>query len=42
MSRSTRPTTRKYGLGRFVLDLLLGFLTGGLWWVFLVFKAIRS
>lgn len=32
----------KYGLGRFLIDLILTALTGGLWLVYLIFKFIRT
>lgn len=33
---------KKYGLFRFLLDLFLTAITGGLWLVYLVLKWIRS
>ena len=33
---------KKYGLGRFLIDLLLTTLTGGLWLAYLIFKFIRT
>lgn len=33
---------KKYGFWRFILDLFLIFLTGGLWLIWMVFKFIRS
>lgn len=29
---------KSYSLGRFLLDVILGMVTGGLWWVWLVLK----
>lgn len=31
---------KKYGLGRFVLDFVLTVVTGGLWLLFLLFRAL--
>ena len=47
MSKSTtinynHGSQKKYGLGHFLLDFFLGVITGGIWWIFLVFKFIRS
>lgn len=42
MSRRRSSRNKPYGLGRFIIDLLLGFITGGLWWVFLLFRAVRG
>lgn len=33
---------KKYGLFRFLLDLALTFLTGGLWLVWIIFRYLRS
>lgn len=33
--------TKSYGLGRFILDFFLGFITGGIWWIYLLFKFFR-
>jgi hypothetical protein len=33
---------KKYGPGRFLVDLTLGFLTGGLWWIWMLFRALRT
>ncbi len=33
---------KKYGVGRFCIDFTLTVLTGGLWLLFLVFRALRS
>lgn len=33
---------KKYGLGRFLVDIVLGVLTGGIWWIWLLFKFIRT
>lgn len=33
---------KKYGIGRFLLDLFLTAITGGLWLVYLLFKLIRQ
>lgn len=32
--------TKHYGISRFLLDLVLGVITGGIWWVYLIFKFI--
>jgi hypothetical protein len=32
----------KYGLGRFLFDIIFGVLTGGIWWIYLLLKFIRS
>lgn len=32
---------RPYGLGRFMADIFLGIITGGLYWMYLLFKFIR-
>jgi len=31
-------THKRYGFWHFMFDLFLGILTGGLWWLFLVFR----
>lgn len=31
----------RYGLIRFAFDVILGCMTGGLWWLFLLFRYIR-
>ncbi|WKW86861.1 hypothetical protein SEA_CONLEY_75 [Gordonia phage Conley] len=33
--------TRKYGLGNFILDVLLTFLTGGLWLIWIFCREMR-
>lgn len=33
---------KKYGIGRFLIDLLLTVVTGGLYLVYLVYKFIRT
>ena len=33
---------KKTGFFRIMLDLILGFLTGGIWWLYLGIKYIRS
>lgn len=33
---------KKYGFWRFMFDLIFGFITFGLWWVYLLFRALRS
>ncbi len=33
---------KRYGFMRFLLDLVLGILTAGLWWIYLLFKALRG
>ena len=32
---------KRYGIFRFLVDLILGCLTGGLWWLYLLFKFLR-
>lgn len=39
MSRSTR---KRYGLSNFILDLLLVFLTGGLWLIWIFVREMRN
>ena len=31
-----------YGCLKFIFDIVLGLLTGGLWWLYLLFKFIRT
>ncbi len=31
-----------YGLGSFILDLLLISITGGLWLIYMIFRALRK
>lgn len=33
---------KKYTFGHFLVDLFLVFLTGGLWFLWILFRAIRS
>ncbi len=33
---------KKYGAGRFLVDLTLGVFTGGLWWLYKVAKFISA
>lgn len=33
---------KKYGPGRFLLDLFLGFATGGIWWAWMLFRYLRT
>ena len=33
---------KKYTLGRFIFDFILGVLTGGIWWIYVLIKAIRE
>jgi hypothetical protein len=33
---------RKYGPGRFLVDLVLGFVTGGIWWMWIAFRFLRE
>lgn len=40
--RSNTRTRQRYGLLRFIFDILFGIITGGLWWLFLLFRALRS
>lgn len=35
-------TRQRYGLFRFIFDVLFGIITGGLWWLYLLFRALRS
>lgn len=37
-----RRTRKRYGIGRFLLDLLLIFLTGGLWLFWIVLRYLRT
>jgi hypothetical protein len=32
---------KRYGLGGFLFDFILGCLTGGIWWAYLIFRALR-
>lgn len=38
----TINTKKKYGFWRFIGDVVLGVLTGGIWWLFLFFRALRK
>lgn len=40
MSRHCRR--RKYGLGAFILDVILCFLTGGLWLIWIFVREMRN
>lgn len=33
---------KKYGAGRFLGDFILGVMTGGIWWVYMLFRALRN
>ena len=33
---------KNYTFGRFLVELILGLLTGGLWWIWMLFKALRE
>lgn len=33
---------KSYGLGHFLMDLFLGVITGGIWWIWLIFKFLRT
>ncbi len=33
---------KKYGFWRFMFDFTFGVLTGGLWWLFLLLRALRK
>lgn len=33
---------KKYGFIRFTRDIVLGIITGGLWWLFLVGRALHN
>lgn len=33
---------KKYGPFRFLMDVFLGIITGGLWWMYLLFRALRN
>lgn len=35
-------TTKRYGFWKFVWDVFLGIITGGLWWLYLLIKALRK
>lgn len=39
---ATYGTKKKYGFWHFTGDVLLGILTGGIWWLFLLFRALRA
>lgn len=41
-TESYGPTKKKYGFWRFIGDVLLGCLTGGIWWLYLLFRALRK
>ena len=40
--KENKKMYKKVGFFRIVGDLLLGFLTGGIWWLILLIKYIRS
>ena len=33
---------KRYGFWRFLLDIFLGLITGGIYWIYLLFKALRK
>ena len=33
---------KKYTLGRFIFDFIMGLLTAGIWWIYVLIKAIRE
>ena len=35
-------TNKKYGLGKFLLDVILTLITGGLWLIWIFFREIRG
>lgn len=37
-----KMSTKKYGLGRFLFDLFMIAITGGLWLIWMIFKFLRS
>ena len=40
MTRKRNP--KKYSLGRFIFDLFMIVITGGLWLIYMIIKAIRE
>ena len=40
MTRKRNP--KEYSLGRFIFDLFMIVITGGLWLIYIVIKAIRE
>ena len=40
MTRKRNP--KKYSLGRFIFDLFMIVITGGLWLIYMIVKAIRE
>ena len=40
MRRKRNP--KKYSLGRFIFDLFMIVITGGLWLIYMIIKAIRE
>lgn len=41
-NRSNTRSRQRYGFLRFTFDVLFGIITGGLWWLYLLFRALRS
>jgi len=39
---STTSNKKPYGFWHFVGDVLLGIITGGIWWLFLLFRALKK
>lgn len=33
---------KKYGIFNFIIDVLLGCVTGGIWWLYLIFRHFSS
>lgn len=33
---------KRYTFGRFIFDFVLGCLTGGIWWLYLLFKGLNG
>ena len=40
MTRKRKP--KEYSLGRFIFDLFMIVITGGLWLIYMIVKAIRE
>ena len=35
-------TNKRYGCLHFLWDFFLGVITGGIWWLYLLFRALRN
>lgn len=33
---------KDYTIGKFILDLILGAITGGIWWIYRIIKVLLS